>query len=178
MQRARNSQSTTLPGIAGSFAVNVLARRFPASSAFSGANRAPKLIHDLARGADSRGVLVHVERDGAHASVSASSIALANLCQVDHGIFRGPWIRSDRNFHPEAAFAKSHAIDGLGMQVIGNELVVALEILIGDVKKNRSVGTLRALLENFNRDLMAAQNRRQKRTSQRLLHNRPQNFRP
>src|SRR5260370_17406479 len=110
MQRARNSQSTTPPGIARFFAVNVRTRFFPASSAFSGANRAPKLIHDLARGPDSRGVLVHVERDGAHASVPPSSIALANLCQVDHGIFRGPWIRSDRNYHPEAAFANSHPL--------------------------------------------------------------------
>src|SRR5260370_25470265 len=109
MQRARNSQSTTPPGIARFFAVNVRTRFFPASSAFSGANRAPKLIHDLARGPDSRGVLVHVERDGAHASVSASSIAIANLCQVDNRSLRGPWIRSARNVHTAAAFADFHA---------------------------------------------------------------------
>src|SRR5258706_2377882 len=130
-------------------------------SAFSGANCALKLIHNFARSTDGGGVLVHVERDGTDARVAASSIALANLGQVHHRLLGSPWVRSDRNFYTKAALAKSHAIDGFGMQIVGNELVVTLEILIGDIEENRSVDTLGPLLQDFDGVLVAPEQCRQ-----------------
>src|SRR5438045_9397042 len=55
------------------------------------------------------------------------------------------------------------------MQVLRNELVVALEILISDVEEKRSVFRFNTLLQNCNRPLMPLQQGLQQRRDNRLL---------
>src|SRR5947199_7469043 len=55
------------------------------------------------------------------------------------------------------------------MQVVRNELVVALEILISDVEEKRSVFRFNTLLQNCNRPLMPLQQGFQQRRDKRLL---------
>src|SRR5579864_235431 len=114
-----------------------------------------QLSHDFLRRLDRGGVLVHVERDRSHAGMAAATVALANASQVHFRFLRSPGIRSHRNLHAEAALAEPHAVDRLRMQVVGNEFVVALEIVIGDVEENRAVLALSSFLENPDGKLVA-----------------------
>jgi orotidine-5'-phosphate decarboxylase len=100
-------------------------------------------------------VLIHIERDGTHASVTAASIALTNLGQIDDWFLWSPGIGADRNLHAEAAFAESDAVDRFRMEVVGNELVVSLEILVSDVEENSPVFAFGTLPENLDRDCVA-----------------------
>ena len=81
--------------------------------------------------------------------MSAASVAFTNLGQIDDGLFGSPGVRADRDLHAETALAESNAIDRFRMEVVGNELVVALEIVIGDVEENGPVDALGALLQDF-----------------------------
>src|SRR5512141_2734867 len=135
--------------------------RSPSFLALPLANGSAEFFDDFLRRLDGGGVLVHVERDGADARVPASAVALADAGEVDLWVLRSPGIRSDGNFHAETAFAETDAVDRLRMQVIGNELVVALEIVVGDVEEDRRVLALRALLEDSNRKLVALEKLRQ-----------------
>src|ERR1700683_3138409 len=57
------------------------------------------------------------------------------------------------------------------MQVVGNELVVTLEILIGDVEKNSSVDAFGALLKDFHRDFVTPEQWGQEWSDERLFQN-------
>ena len=118
-------------------------------STFLRAHRGAELIHDFTGGLNRRRVLIHIERDGPHARMTASAVALTNLRQIDRGLQGSPGIRSHRNLHAEAALAQPHAVDRFRMQVVGNELVVAFEILIRDVEKNRTVFALGPLPQDL-----------------------------
>src|ERR1700730_4876965 len=72
--------------------------------------------------------------DGADPSMTAAPVALAHLGQIYRRLGRGPGIRSYRNLYPKAALAEAHAVDRLGMEIVGDELVVAFEILVTDIK--------------------------------------------
>ena len=78
-------------------------------------------------------MLVHIEGNRADSGVSAASVAFADLGQVDYRFFRRPRVRSHRNLYPEAALTQADAINGFRMKEIGNELVVTLEIQVGDL---------------------------------------------
>src|SRR5579863_8172360 len=115
-----------------------------------------EFTHDLPRCPDRGCVLIHIERDGTYAGVSAAAVAFADLRQVYYRFLGSPWVGPDRHLHAEAALAKSHAIDRFGMKIVRNELVVAFEILIGDVEKNCAVFAFGALPQNLNRDFVAS----------------------
>jgi hypothetical protein len=59
------------------------------------------------RGGAGQIALVGWKRDGAYTRVSPSSVAFANLRQVDHllGLGFGPWVRTDGNLGAETGFA-------------------------------------------------------------------------
>ena len=57
------------------------------------------------------------------------------------------------------------------MEIVRNELVVTLEIVIGDVEENCSVNAFRALLEDFDGELVPAKQRRKQRSDERLFEN-------
>ena len=122
-------------------------------------------------------MLVHIEGDSAHAGVSAASVALANLGQIDDRLFWSPGVRAHGNLHAEAALAESHAVNGFGMEIVRNELVIALEIVIGDVEKNGAVDTLGALLKDFDREFVTPQQRWQEWSHERFFQNGSQGFR-
>src|SRR5271163_2430835 len=86
-----------------------------------------EFAHDLPRCPDCGCVLIHIERDGAHAGVTAAAVTFTNLRQVNDRFLGSPWVGPDRNLHAEAALAKPHAVDRFGMKIVRNELVVALE---------------------------------------------------
>src|SRR5579862_331954 len=119
-------------------------------------------------------MLVHIEGNCANPSVAASTVALAYFRQVDHRLLRRPGIRSDGNLHAEAALAQSHAVNGLGVQIIRNEFVIALKVLVGDVEKDGAVNAFGSLLHNLDRELVAAKQRGQKRSYERLFEDRIQ----
>jgi len=68
--------------------------------------------------------------------VASSAIALADGGEVDHVLGRslGPGIGADGDFGAEAGLREADGIGGLGVQVVGDELVVALEGLVSDVE--------------------------------------------
>src|ERR1700722_9730890 len=114
-------------------------------SAFARAHGRTQLVYNFARGFDCRRVLVHVEGDGAHTRVSSPTIAFTDLRQINHRLLRSPRIRPHRYLHAKAALAEPYAINGLRMQIVRNEFVVALEFLVRDVEKNRAIGAFGAL---------------------------------
>ena len=57
------------------------------------------------------------------------------------------------------------------MEIVRNELVIAFEIVIGDVEENCSVDALGTLLKNFDREFVTAEQRRQERGHERLFQN-------
>src|SRR5450759_3401181 len=110
-----------------------------------GAIAGAQLLHNLAGGLARNIELVRFERNRAHARVSAAAVTLADLGQVHHGIGARPGIGADRDLGAEAALAQTHAVGAGGMQVIGDELVVALQVLVGDVEEERAFLALGAL---------------------------------
>ena len=52
-------------------------------STFLRAHRGAELVHDFTGRLNRRRVLIHIERDGADAGMTASAVALADLRQID-----------------------------------------------------------------------------------------------
>ena len=90
--------------------------------------------------------LVGREADGAHAGVTAAAVALADLRQVDHlrRIGLGPGIRSHGDLGAEARLRQADGVGGLRVQVVGDELVEALERVVGDVEEDGAVALFAA----------------------------------
>ena len=82
--------------------------------------------------------------------MAAAAIAFAELSQIDQAIGFGPGIRADRDLDSEAALAQAHTVDALWVQIVGDKLVVALQVLIGHVEKNRPIPGFAPLLKNAN----------------------------
>src|SRR5438477_7253806 len=57
------------------------------------------------------------------------------------------------------------------MQIVGHELVVALEVMIGDIKKQRAILGFGALAQHRDRALVTFEQRRQQRRNERLFQN-------
>src|SRR2546425_2630841 len=91
--------------------------------------------------------------------VPAAAVAFTDSCQVDRRLRRRPGIGSHRNLHTETAFAQSNAVGALGMQVVRDELVVAFEVLIGDVEEDSAIFRFGPLLEDGNRALVTLEQR-------------------
>src|SRR5260370_29302665 len=117
-------------------------------SGFSLPHGGPQLRNNFLRRSDGCGRLAHIKGNRSHASVPTTAVALTNLGQVHHWLLRRPGIGSHRDFHTKAALADTHAVNGFGMKIVSNELVVALEIVVGDVEENSSIRALGALLQN------------------------------
>ncbi len=85
--------------------------------------------------------LVGRKADCSDASVASSAIALAYLCQVHHllGVGLGPGIGADGDLGAEARLRQADGVGGLGIQVIGDELVEAFERMVGDVEEDGAV---------------------------------------
>src|SRR3989441_9195123 len=69
-------------------------------------------------------------------------------------LFRGglvPRICSERHLRTDGRGAHTDGVPAFGMQQVGNKFVVALEILIADVKKDDAVARIDALAQDFNR---------------------------
>src|SRR5208282_5926357 len=67
--------------------------------------------------------------------------------------------------------AEADAVDGIGMQIVGDELVVAFLVEVGDVEENRAVFFFRALAQNLDGKLVAFEQRRQDGGDEWLLKN-------
>src|SRR5271165_4029939 len=87
------------------------------------------------------GLVPFIRRKGnsADARVSAAAIALANFGQIFKVADLCPGIRTDRNFGAEAALAESDRVDAVGMQIVRNEFVVALEFVVGHIEEDGAV---------------------------------------
>ena len=95
--------------------------------------------------------------------MSAAAVALADLRQVGHlrRVGLGPGIRADRDLGAEAGTGEPDGVRRLGVQKVGDELVVALLRLVGDVEEDRPVALLGALANQLDGLLVALQQRRQ-----------------
>ena len=100
-----------------------------------------------------------------------SAVALTNLGQIHHWLLGRPGIGSHRDFHAKATLAEAHAVNGLGMKIIRNELVVALEIVVGDVEENSPILALGALLQNVDRHFVTFEQGTKKRSDKRCFQN-------
>src|SRR5579859_532230 len=114
-------------------------------------------------------MLIHVEGDRSYAGVPPAAIAFANASQIHFRLLRRPGIGPDRNLHAKAALTQADAVDRLRMQIIRDKFVVALEIVIGNIEKNRSILALSAFFENSDGKLMTPEERRKQRRDERRL---------
>ena len=74
--------------------------------------------------------------------MAPASIPFANFGEIYNRGAWGPGIRAHRNFNAKAAFAQADAVDRLRVQVIRYEFVIALEVVISDIKEERVVAGL------------------------------------
>src|ERR1039458_4453118 len=102
----------------------------------------------------------------------SASVAFTHLGEIDGRFTPGPWIGSDRNFHAKRTFADPDAVDGIGMQVVRNEFVVALQFEVGNVEENRAVAFFSALAQNVDGPAVPFEQGRQYGSDDRLLQNR------
>ncbi len=99
----------------------------------------PQFSHNFRRRRARQIAFIGRERDSAYARMAATAIAFADFGQIHHVLPVSPRIRSHRDFHAEAAAAQPDAVHRIPMQIIRNELVVAFQVLIADVKVNGSL---------------------------------------
>src|SRR6202042_3589151 len=125
------------------------------------------LLGSLVRGF----ILADFERNRAHTRVPASAIAFAHFGKIDGRLALRPGIGSDGNFYAERTFTHSHAVNRIGMEVIGNELVVAFEIEIGNVEENGAVAFLRPLAQDVDGTAVTFEQRRQDGCDKGLFEN-------
>src|ERR1700675_728225 len=110
-------------GLDGEFSVNAKSRCSSNCLLRDGrTNAGPQLFHDLSCSFAGLRVLGHVKRNGADTGMASAAIALADLREIYGGRARRPRIRSNRNFHAEAALAQPNTVNRLGMQIIRYEL--------------------------------------------------------
>src|SRR4029077_20007075 len=98
-------------------------------------------------------------------------VAFTDLGQVYYRLGGRPGVGSDGYLHAETAFAETHTVNRFWVQIIRDELVVALEIPVRDVEEQRPVLRLNTLSQNRNRTLMTFQQRRQKRRHEGFIQN-------
>ena len=93
------------------------------------------------------------EADGAYASVAASAVALADLGQVHHlrRVGRGPRVGADGYLGAETGFRQADGVDRVRIEVIRDELVEALERMIGDVEEDGAIALFGAAADEFER---------------------------
>src|SRR5450631_2105359 len=123
--------------------------------------------------------LVRRKADGADAGVSPAAVALAYRSEIDHGggvDFR-PGIGANGDLGTETRLRQADGIDGLRMQVVGDELVEALEGMIRDVEVYGAVDALGAFADEREGGLMALEQRRQQIGHERLLQDVAQGHR-
>src|SRR5581483_11879606 len=99
--------------------------------------------------------LIGLKRNCSYARVAAAAVALADFGQVHHVLRMGPGIGAHGNLGAEAALAETDAVDALGMQIVRDELVIAFQIVIGEIEEDGAVFALGALAENLDGFLMA-----------------------
>src|ERR1700721_2720676 len=106
------------------------------------------------RRADGGRVLVHVKGNSPPPGMTASAVALTDPGQVYFRRLRRPGIRAYGNLYPKTALAEPHTVNGFGMKIIGDEFIVAFEIVIGDVEEYGGIFPLRALLQDADGNLL------------------------
>src|SRR5581483_2745988 len=96
----------------------------------------PQLRHNLLRSSAGGVFLLDREADRAHTCMPAAAIALTDLREIRKladRLFR-PWIRANRDLGAKARLRKANVVGAMRVQIVRDELVVALGRLIGDVK--------------------------------------------
>src|SRR6185369_10797554 len=98
--------------------------------------------------------------------MTAAAVALTDFGQVDRRLGWSPRIRTYGNFYPKAALAQAHAVNRFRMQIVRHELVVALEVVVRDIKKQSLIDRLDALFQHRDGARMAFQQGRQERSDE------------
>ena len=116
---------------------------------------------------------VRGKRDGADAGVASAAVALADGGEVEHLVRRSfsPGIGADRNFGAEAGPGEADRISGLGVEIVRDELVVALKGVVGDVEVDGALFALGADADEVDGALVAIEKRRQEGGDERLVEN-------
>jgi hypothetical protein len=110
------------------------------------------------------------EGDGADAGMSSAAVALTDGGEVEH-FFRmgfGPGIGADGDLGPEAGFRQADGVGGLGVNVVGDELVVSLHGLIADVEVDGAVFRFGAVADEAEGFFVALEERREERGDEGL----------
>src|SRR5580698_1387362 len=109
---------------------------WPGLFGISGCESGPEFGGDLVRDLPRLIHLARFEADRAHPRMAAAAVALADGCQVMPRLLGRPRIRPYRDLCPETRRAHRHRVRAPRIQVIRDELVVAFEIVAGEVERN------------------------------------------
>ena len=101
----------------------------------------------------------------------AAAVALANRRQIMPRLFRRPRIRADRNLGAETRRAHRNRISALRIQVIRDELVVAFQIVAGQIEGNHAARFAGAVANDMQRFQMPLIKRLEKLLNIGLLDN-------
>jgi len=112
----------------------------------------PQLRHNFSGGNAGLVRLIGREADRAHAGMAAAAVTLADLCEIHHlgRVGLGPGIRTNRDLGAEAGFREANRISGLGMEIVRDELVIAIQRQIGEVEEDGAVALFGALADQGN----------------------------
>jgi hypothetical protein len=81
--------------------------------------------------------------------VPASAVTLTDLSDVMNAGPRRPGIGADRDLCAIGALAQRDVIGGLREEIIGNELVIALDARTDEIKCDDALRILRTLFDGF-----------------------------
>src|SRR5439155_15935071 len=95
--------------------------------------------------------LIRLERNRRDDSMSAAAILFAKFRQIlPMWTFR-PWIRANGHLGADGRLADANAVDALWEQVVGDEFVVAVQVMVTHVEFDYAVDTLGHPLHDLDR---------------------------
>src|SRR6476646_2595384 len=81
--------------------------------------------------------------------MAATAIAFADLRDIMTARTQCPGIRSDRDLCAEGAASQSNVVSCLGIAIVGDEFVVAVDAGIGKVKADNAALVFRSLFDKL-----------------------------
>src|SRR5271165_4821989 len=95
--------------------------------------------------------LTGFEADGSDARMTAAAVALADGGEIMPRFDRRPGVRTDGNLGPETGRAHRHRVNSLRIDVVRDELVVALEIESSQIEGDYAALFVRLIPDNAQR---------------------------
>src|SRR5262245_50214049 len=100
---------------------------------------------------------IRPERDCRDNRMAATAILFTKFCKVVHPLTRAPGIGANRNLGAQRRTAQADAVHAFRKEIVRDELVIAVQVLIGNVEFDDAVfapGTLPHDVDGFHMVLM------------------------